>query len=538
MGLLATGAAGTTQETVDESANAAPHAAGELLVVYEPGFEAAAEESSEEAEGEIEGEIPEINTQVVEFPEVKNEPTEAQREQLLEQKKQELEKDPAVESVSYNYIYKAAYTPNDSRFSNQYGLRKIKAPKAWNRTRGGGASIAVVDTGISNGHPDLRRKIIAQANCINPSTSDLSCTEGPQSAEDDNGHGTRVAGVAGAVTNNGEGMAGACPNCKLLIAKSLNANNVGTASDVAGGIIWSTDQGADVINLSLGAEEADATPVRKAVRRAQNRGATVVAAAGNYGRNSGTVYPAAYRNVIAVAATDRKNRRVSSSSTGDWVDIAAPGDRVLSTSSSGRYGRYSGTSFSSPFVAGVAGLLSAQGRSEKQIRRRINSTTTDLGPRGRDALYGRGIVDAAAAVGVRNTKPKINRPRPAPGSTVKARTPRITAIVRDRETNLKKSNLTFVLDGNRKTSFSYFRNRDRLVYVPRQKLSPGRHSVRIVARDGQGQRTVSKWSFRVREQRQNQREPRQDRNEAISWINEPGFPLNVLPDKPIFDRIR
>jgi subtilisin family serine protease len=253
-----------------------------------------------------------------------------------------------------------------------------------------------------------------------------------------------------------------------------------------------------------------------------------VAAAGNYGGNSRTVYPAAYGGVIAVAATDRNNRRVPNSSVGDWVDIAAPGAGILSTKRLARYGTASGTSFSSPFVAGVAGLLSAQGRSEGEIRRRMSSTAVDLGPAGKDEKYGRGLVDAAASVGVRNTKPRIKSPRPAPGSTVRDRTPRIAAVVRDKETDLKRSDLTFVLDGNEKTSFRYDVNRDSLSYTPGRKLAPGRHSVKVMVRDGQGLKAARRWSFKVKP----------DRNEARSILDKPGYPFNILPNNPIFDRFK
>ena len=528
LGLLVSSARGTVQEQVDESAGIAPHAAGELLVTYESGVgSATAEELPGETGGEIEEEIPEIETQVIEFPEVKAGPTESQREQLLRDKKQELKKDPGVESVSYNYIYEAAYTPNDVRFGEQYGLQKIRAPLAWGKVRGGGVDIAIVDSGISDDHPDLERKISAEADCINDSAEDLGCVEGRGEAGDESGHGTKVSGVAAAGTNNKEGIAGTCPNCKILAAKSLNADLLGTASDIAGGITWATNEGAEVINLSLAAEEADSPQIKRSINRARKAGAVVVAAAGNYGKNSKTVYPAAYRDVIAVAATDRNDRRAKNSSTGDWVDVTAPGVGILSTNGSSGYKKDGGTSYSSPFVAGVAGLLAAQGRSPNEIRRRINSTARDLGPRGKDEEYGRGLVDAAAAVGVRNKKPRVQRLNPGPGSSLRNRTPRIKALVRDEETDLKKSDLTFVLDGNRKTSFRYDPNSDRLSYSTRRKLAPGRHSVRVTARDARGAKTVRAWGFYVKappESRSstNTRQKGSGQNDALSTIRKSG----------------
>ncbi len=528
LGLLVSNAGGTVQEQVDESAGVAPHAAGELLVTYESGVEsAAAEELPGETGGEIEEEIPEIETQVIEFPEVKAEPAEFQREQLLRDKRQELQKDPGVESVSYNYIYEAAYTPNDDRLGEQYGLQRIRAPQAWSKIRGNGVDIAIVDSGISNEHPDLERKISAEADCINDSAEDLGCVAGRGEAGDENGHGTKVSGIAAAGTNNEEGIAGTCPNCKILAAKSLNADLLGTASDIAGGITWATNEGAEVINLSLAAEEADSPQIKKAINQAGAAGAVVVAAAGNYGKSSKTVYPAAYRNVVAVAATNGNDRRAENSSIGDWVDVAAPGVGILSTSGSSGYKRDSGTSFSAPFVAGVAGLLAAQGHSPGEIRRRINSTALDLGPAGKDGEYGRGLVDAASAVGVRNEKPRVQKLSPGPGSSLRNRTPKIKALVRDEETDLEKSDLTFVLDGNRKTSFGYDPESDRLSYSTKRKLAPGRHSVRVTARDARGTKTVREWGFNVKvppESRSsiNTRQKGSGQNDASSTIRKSG----------------
>ncbi len=539
LALLTPEASGTAQENIDQSSGVAPHATGELLIVYEAGTDsAAAEQLPEETDGEVEEEIPEIDTQVVEFPEVKNEPTEQEREELLQQKKEELEEDPAVQSVSYNFIYKAAYTPNDNKFGSQYGLKKIKAPLAWNETRGSGVDIAVVDSGISNSHPDLRRKISAQANCAGKPGN---CISGPGTAEDDSGHGTSVAGVAVASTNNGEGVAGACFECRLLAAKVLKANGKGSVSDVAKGINWSSNNGAEVINLSLAPVNpnvvADSPPIKKAINRAQRKGAITVAAAGNFGKDSVKVYPAAYENVVAVAATNRNNRWASFSSTGRWVDVAAPGVDILSTRSPAGYGGFDGTSLSSPFVAGIAGLLASQGRTEDEIRRRINSTAVDLGPKGKDEKYGRGLVNAAAAVGISarrptpNKAPRISNPKPAPGATIKGRRPNIKATVRDAETNLRKKNITLILDGKKRGAFRYSVKRDRLIYSPKRKLAPGKHTVRIVVRDEQGKKDTRKWRFKVKA-------PKPRNNGPLSIIDQPGYPFNFLPNDSVFDRVR
>ena len=538
--LVSRGAWGVPPEEIDEAPEGASYVAGELLVVYEtdvPG--AAAEEVPEASGGEVEEAIPEIDAQLIEFPGVKDEPTERRREKLLNRKREQLEQEPGVESVSLNYIYKGSFTPNDPLFGDQYALTTIRAPRAWDRVLGNGVDIAVVDTGIDNRHPDLGSKVSKQRNFVGPTAT--------ASAQDDNGHGTSVAGVAAAVTNNDTGVAGACPDCRLLVAKSLDASNSGTVQDVAEGITWAADNGAEVINLSLGAVGADAPAVERAITRAVRKGIVVVAAAGNEGTND-PVYPAAYSNVISVAATDQNNRRARFSSYGNTIDVAAPGVQILTTDiqggtppgfDPGDYVSVDGTSYSSSFTAGVAGLLAAQGRSATKIRDRIERTARDLGPAGRDNLYGHGLINAAAAVRSRaqppNTAPRISAPRPKPGSTTKKRRPAIIALVRDRETDLRKRNITLILDGKKKGAFRYRANRDRLSYKPAGNLAPGRHTVRVIVRDGQGKKSSRKWRFKVKAPNGGNS---RSNDGPFSSIRDPGFPFNVLPNDQIFDLVR
>lgn len=210
------------------------------------------------------------------------------------------------------------------------------------------------------------------------------------------GHGTHVAGVIAAQTGNGIGIAGGCPSCRLLVAKTDGfLFGLMTDASIAEGINWSVNSGAKVINLSLGGPQRS-TVLKNAIDRATSRGVVVVAAAGNEGTSTKS-YPAAYKNVIAVAATGKRDERAGFSSFGDWVDVAAPGVDILSTYPGG-YRSLDGTSFSSPHVAALAGLLSSQGRSRPEIHRRILTTAVDRGPTGRDPFYGEGRINAAAAV--------------------------------------------------------------------------------------------------------------------------------------------
>ena len=321
------------------------------------------------------------------------------REDALERKKDDLEADPRVESVDFNYLRKPSYIPNDPRFQAQYGLPKARFTKAWNQTRGGGVRIAIVDGGVDARHPDLRGKVVAQRDFV---------ANDPVAEDSLGGHGTINAGIAAAATNNRRGVAGGCPNCKLVVAKVLDQYG-GYDSDVAKGIVWSVDRGAKVVNLSLGGEGSSRV-LKDAVDYATSKGAVVVASAGNYAEyGNPRIYPAAYPNVIAVAATDSQDRRAPFSERGNWVDVAAPGVDILSTLPGGRYGKMSGTSMAAPYVSGLAGLLSAQGLTNSQVKGRMESRATDLGPKGKDLYYGYGRINAQAAVGDANRHRTIKR---------------------------------------------------------------------------------------------------------------------------------
>lgn len=526
--LLATSGKGITQEQVDHDPQGAPYVAGELLVTYTTAEAPAATTESvpEEVDGEIKEEIPQLDTQLLEFPEVKEEPSEESREDLLEQKKEDLAQDPAVESVSFNYIFEGAQVPNDPQFKDQYGLRKPGFHWAWDEVRGNGVDIAIIDTGIAASHPDLQGKVIDQRNSVGDKESGV--------AADNNGHGTLVAGVAAAVTDNREGVAGACPECRILAAKVLDSNGRGTAADVTDGIVWATDNGAEIINLSFSAVGADVPTVKKAINDATDRGVVVVASSGNTGRNE-RVYPAAYSNVIAVGASNAKDQRASFSTFGGWVDVVAPGVGILSTKRPTGYGEGNGTSFSTSYVSGLAGLLAAQKHSASEIRSRIEGTAVDLGTKGKDRFYGYGRVDAAAAVGVErpppNTAPRITAPKPRPGSKIKNRKPTMRAVVRDSETDLKRSHISLFVDKRNKKGFRYNRKTDMLTYAPPNKLATGRHSVKIVARDEQGRKTTKSWTFRVEEGK------RASQSAGKRSPYGQGFPFRHLPKRFPFNII-
>jgi thermitase len=204
-----------------------------------------------------------------------------------------------------------------------------------------------------------------------------------------------VAGIVAALTNNGMGVAGGCPACRLLIARVLNDKGDTTATRLVDGIDWSVENEADVINLSLAGP--DNAAVERAVNSARANGTVVVAAAGNLGTTT-PLYPAAYEKVIAVSATNENDGLASTSSRGNWVDLAAPGTSILSTRKGGGYGVATGTSEAAPFVSALAGLLASEGKTASEIRQRMQSTATDLGAAGDDPKFGHGRINANRAV--------------------------------------------------------------------------------------------------------------------------------------------
>lgn len=267
-----------------------------------------------------------------------------------------------IKYIEPDYQYKIFATPNDTFYSDQWALPKVSASSAWDTSQGSDSNkIAIVDTGIDALHEDMLGKVIAGYDYVN----DQPINAGSNS--DDYGHGTAVAGVASAITNNSKGIAGLDWLARLMPVKVINQYGYGYSSDIASGIIYAADNGAKIINLSLGGEYPS-TVIEEAVNYAFNtKGSLVVAASGN---NNGSVsYPAKYTNVIAVGATNQSDNRCSPS---DWgvgngsnygpeLDIVAPGNAILSADYSGtnQYFTASGTSLAAPYVSGLAALLLA-----------------------------------------------------------------------------------------------------------------------------------------------------------------------------------
>ncbi|PLS75372.1 MAG: hypothetical protein CYG61_07655, partial [Actinobacteria bacterium] len=309
----------------------------------------------------------------------------------------------AVAALSLVAAPDPANAVTDPRLSEQWGLPAIGAPTAWSVGIGNGVTIAVVDTGADFGHEDLAPKLLPGRNFVDPA----------KSAQDDQGHGSHVSGIAAAATGNGVGIAGTAPGARILPVKVLDASGRGSVDDISEGIRWAAANGAQVINLSLGPNAVLATllgsGLEDAVNDAWSRGSVVVIAAGN-----DFLFSSSYSrvNAIVVTATTRDDRQAGYASNvgaAKW-GLAAPGgaggdnkaDNILSSFwEAGRPNAYqylAGTSMATPHVAGAAAVLRGLGLTPQQTVDRLLATAKDLGPSGRDSTYGAGRLDLAAAV--------------------------------------------------------------------------------------------------------------------------------------------
>ncbi len=319
--------------------------------------------------------------------------------------------DPRVLYAEPNYIYHAFGAPNDPEYSKQWGHNadRINSAAAWDITTGSTSiTIAIIDTGIDAGHPDLAGKIVAGYDFV----------AGDSDPRDENGHGTHVAGIAAANTNNGVGVAGMSWGARIMPVRVLDSSGSGYTADILSGINWAVAHGAKVLNLSLGGT-GGTQAMQDAINAAHNAGVLVVAAMGNSRTKGNPVnYPAAYANVMAVAATGQGDVYAPYSQYGSHCDISAPGgnmsfyqdsrgiystlptyDVYMTTHESfhKNYDYVHGTSQASPYVAGLAALIwsVAPSLTPDQVQMTIQNMADDLGPAGWDQDYGWGRIDAA-----------------------------------------------------------------------------------------------------------------------------------------------
>ncbi|MCA1293012.1 S8 family peptidase [Paenibacillus sp. alder61] len=280
--------------------------------------------------------------------------------------------------------------PNDLLFSDyQWNLPIIETNRGWTLSKGSNdVIVGVVDTGVDLKHPDLKGRLLEGYNVIAPD----------QAPSDDVGHGTHVSGIISANVNNNEGIAGMMWGGKILPVKALDSTGSGTTYSVAQGIIWATDHGAKVINMSLG-NYADSQFLHEAIKYAFDRDVVLIAATGN-DNTERPGYPAAYPEVLSVSATDYRQQRASFSNYGDYVDVMAPGESIASTYPDNQYAALSGTSMASPHVSALAALIRSINPELKntEVMDIIRSNVIDLGDPGHDKYFGYGQIDVFAAL--------------------------------------------------------------------------------------------------------------------------------------------
>ena len=284
-----------------------------------------------------------------------------------------------------------AHAAADPLLAQQWGLFAIGADRVWTTTTGQGVIVAVVDSG-SGPHPDLAENLL-------PGRSIIGTVESQDGKDiDASGHGTHVAGIIAAVANNGIGGSGVAPNAKILPIQVLDQAGQGDARDVAAGVRFAADNGARVINLSLGGA-TESSSLTQAITYANDKGVLVVAAAGNGGAADKPKWPASLDLTLAVTAVDQANNATSFDQRGDYIDLSAPGANIVSTAK-GDYVTLSGTSMAAGFVAGAAALLfAAEPRvTNAQVRDILLRTATDIGEPGRDVTFGAGLINMVAAL--------------------------------------------------------------------------------------------------------------------------------------------
>ena len=382
------------------SASYDPHT---LIVKFRPGVSTAAQDAVLEAPGigDRIGRIDGVGAYVVR---VSSDPATLARA---------VSRSRLVEYAEVNKVMRAQATPNDPLFGDEYGLNNtgqtggtsdadIDAPEGWDAAglgafpNSGGVKVGIVDTGIDQTHPDLAGKTVGCATSYNNGVAIVNGV-----CADDNGHGSHVSGTISANTNNGQGVAGVAFNSPIVMCKALaTAAGTGLTSDIANCINWESKQGVKVISMSLGG--GDSQTLKTAVQNAYNNGNGVllVAAAGNDG-DSTLNYPAAYPDVVSVAATDDNDQRASFSNANSDVEVAAPGVNVESTYTGGLYMTLSGTSMATPHAAGVAAVIADLNPTANAatLRSKLDAAVDDLGPAGRDTSFGYGRVNLCKAAG-------------------------------------------------------------------------------------------------------------------------------------------
>jgi subtilisin family serine protease len=350
-------------------------AQGRILVKGKAGLsDARLEKILNKANGRSISKLQQINTHIVEVP--------PQAEDAVIRA---LSSSPHIDFAEKDMLVEAnAVTPNDPSYSSQWHLPKIQAPTAWDASAASGITIAIVDSGVEASHPDLVSSLVPGWNVVSNNSDTSPAT----------GHGTRVAGTAAATGNNSLGVASVAWGANIM---PIRITNDGWAywSDMAEGILWAADHGADVVNISY--DIADSSAVTNAAQYLRNKGGVTLTSAGNSNADKG------YSDnpyIITVAATTSSDAKASWSNFGNNIDVTAPGAGIYTTTTGGGYTSASGTSHASPVAAGVVALIMGAnpGLSPNEVEAILEDSADDLGSNGWDPVFGYGRVNAGVAV--------------------------------------------------------------------------------------------------------------------------------------------
>lgn len=406
-------------------------------------------------------------------------------------------------------------------YTTQYAVDALGLSCADGVSRGGNSVVAVLDTGVQADHPELAGSLttarydFVDDDAVPEDAGNGQDEDGDTLVDETVGHGTHVAGIVHLTA----------PEAEIMPLRVLDSDGTGNVFLVAEAVEYAINNGADVVNMSLGssresdlirdvADDLDAVEDDdddddddggRALANVPPEGAVVVASAGN--ENAETArYPAAEPGVLGVASVDESEIRSEFSNYGGWVSVAAPGEEIYSAFPPSRYASWDGTSMAVPFVAGQAALIrsirpkipSTGPQGQPSVNEFVTSTARPLDTKNPDysGKLGSGHADACASALKANTAPTVSQMRPAPGSKTRDRTPTLAAAVSDAQTDLTKSNVTLYLDGRKIDTFSYNTGTDRLTRAS-SRLSYGSHKVRITARDAQGLDATRTWGFRV-----------------------------------------
>jgi subtilisin family serine protease len=286
-----------------------------------------------------------------------------------------------------DFVVEGEYSPETVKDVVDWGIHEIHAEDAWQKTKGKGVKVGILDTGVDYNHPDLKDNIKAY----------VDFTNSPFGALDQQGHGTHVAGIIAAEMNH-LGIIGVAPEAELYCAKVLGDHGTGGFDSIIKGLEWAIEQGVDIISMSLGCSMEPPQELNDAIKKASDAGIILIAATGN--ENSDVDWPAAYDEVIAVSAMDHNHERARFSNYGIKNEIMAPGVDILSTYKNGGYARLSGTSMATPIVSGCVALYLSYLKANNQpkptleeLHKKLLESADDLGDPGRDPVYGDGLID-------------------------------------------------------------------------------------------------------------------------------------------------